>query len=229
MANIAIIPARGGSKRIPLKNIKPFLGKPVIGFAINAALESKLFDEVMVSTDDARIAEVARQFGASVPFMRSDGNSSDTATTASVLLEVLENYDGLNRSFDTACCIYPTSVFTTPSLLREGYEKLKAENFQSVFSAVAFSYPIWRGLEELPDGRVKLVWPEFMNSRSQDLKKVIHDAGQWYWFKVDELRRTQHLFMERSGVIIMDENLVQDIDNETDWKLATLKYRLLNP
>ena len=166
---IAIIPARGGSKRIPRKNIKLFFDKPIIAYSIEAALESGLFDEVMVSTDDEEIAEIAIKYGAKVPFLRSEKNSDDNATTVDVILEVLNQYKSVfNINYSLGCCIYPTSPLIQIDHLKEGYELLKSFNYDSVFPIVAFSYPVWRGLQINEDNLVSMEWPEYYNSRSQD-------------------------------------------------------------
>lgn len=178
MKNIAIIPARGGSKRIPRKNIKPFMGKPIIAYSIEAALQSGLFDEVMVSTDDEEIAEIACKYGAQVPFMRSAEMSNDYAGTADVILEVLRMYKEQGREFETVCCIYSTAPFVTPERLREAYGKMNSE-IDSVFTCVAYSYPIQRSLH-IVDGKIGMVYPEYESSRSQDLETIYHDAGQFY-------------------------------------------------
>lgn len=226
MGNLAIIPARGGSKRIPRKNIKNFLGKPIIAYSIETALKSGLFEEVMVSTDDEEIATIARAHGASVPFLRSSKNSNDYATTLSVLKEVEEEYRlKLNKSFDLICCIYPTAPLINEEHLIEGLQKLQVGDVDVVFPVVPFSYPIWRGVEII-DGFTKMVWEEHLDSRSQDLKTVYHDAGQWYWYNPIEVK--QSLFNGRVRSLILAEETVQDIDNLTDWKLAEIKYQLLN-
>lgn len=227
MRNIAIIPARGGSKRIPRKNIKDFLGKPIIAYSIEAALNSGLFDEVMVSTDDNEIAEIAIKYGASVPFMRSDKNADDNSTTVDVLLEVIDSYTQSGNIFDFACCIYPTAPFVTTEKLKEGFEKLEFEKRNSVFPIVPFSYPVWRGLKKEEDGQVNMVWPEYLNSRSQDLKEIYHDAGQWYWFKIEPMKKRKKLFNENTGSIVLNPLEVQDIDNLSDWNIAELKYGYL--
>lgn len=227
MKTIAIIPARGGSKRIPRKNIKDFLGKPIIAYSIRTALESGLFDEVMVSTDDAEIAEVATKLGANVPFLRSEAASDDFATTAAVLTEVLYNYKAIGKQFAFGCCIYPTAPLLKASALKEAYQQLQNENIDTVFPVLKYSYPIWRSLK-IEAGKVGLNWPEHLNSRSQDLPAAYHDAGQFYWFKTDRLLNTGKLFTDNSGAIELDELEVQDIDNETDWKLAELKYKLIH-
>lgn len=226
---IAIIPARGGSKRIPRKNIKLFLDKPIIAYSIEAALKSELFDEVMVSTDDPEIAEIAISYGAKVPFFRSELNSNDIATTTDVLIEVLEQYKiNQNISFEYACCLYPTAPLVQVKEILEGFNLIKNHGFDSVFPIVAFSYPVWRSLFIDKDSRVKMQWPEFYNSRSQDLKTLYHDAGQWYWFQSEILIREKKLYMNNSKGLILDETKVQDIDSLTDFNLAEIKFKELN-
>lgn len=223
MKNLAIIPARGGSKRIPRKNVKPFLGKPIIAYSIEAALATGLFDEVMVSTDDEEIAEVARQYGASVPFMRSAGTANDYATTADVLNEVLSKYKETGKEFDNFCCIYATAPMIQPNNIVSSFELLQKTDFTIVYPVVQFSYPIWRCLDLAPDGTMKRHWPEFENSRSQDLPKQYHDTGTFYWYKTKEWMAGN----VRIGGIEVDETTIQDIDTDTDWKLAEMKYKLL--
>ncbi len=226
MGNLAIIPARGGSKRIPRKNIKDFLGKPIIAYSIEAAINSNLFEEVMVSTDDFEIAEIAKKYGAKVPFFRSNENSDDFSTTMDVIKEVLEVYSNkLNTSFEHACCIYPTAPLIKIDHLKTGYDKLISNNLSSVFTAVEFSYPIWRGLAINEENMAKMIWPEHLNDRSQDLQKVYHDAGQWYWFRPTEL--SDSLISGNIAIIKLEETEVQDIDNLIDWKLAEFKYKIL--
>ena len=227
MANLCIIPARGGSKRIPRKNIKDFLGKPIIAYSIEAALRSELFDEVMVSTDDGEIAEIAKKFGAKIPFMRTDKNADDYATTADVLIEVLNEYEKKGEKFDFACCVYPTAPLIKLEDLKKGFDLIKNNEYDSVFSAVEFSFPIWRGLRKSSEEKFEMVWPEYLNSRSQDLETVYHDAGQWYWFKPEKLAVSQKLTGSNSSCFILPNTQVQDIDNEVDWRLAELKYEIL--
>jgi N-acylneuraminate cytidylyltransferase len=226
MSSIAIIPARGGSKRIPRKNIKPFLGKPIIAYSIEAALESKLFDEVMVSTDDAEIAKIAKQYGASVPFMRSAKTADDFATTADAIIEVIDTYRKLGREFDHVACIYPTAPFTTAAKLTTAFEKLSGNAYSSVFPVVKFGYPILRSLK-IEDGRVSMNWPEHLNARSQDLPKAYHDSGQFYIASTATFLAERTFFTSNSAAIIVDEMEVQDIDNETDWKIAEVKYQMV--
>ena len=166
MGNLAIIPARGGSKRIPRKNIKNFIGKPIISYSIETALKSNLFDEIIVSTDDPEIAEISMKYGASVPFLRSSENSNDFAGTEIVLQEVLQNMKLLNRTFDYGCCIYPTSPMLDVDLLNRGLELLQKNKFDSVFSVTKFSYPILRALNVDSNSRVNMKWPENINSSS---------------------------------------------------------------
>jgi len=222
---LAIIPARGGSKRIPGKNIKEFLGKPIIAYSIQTALESNLFQEVMVSTDDSQIADIALRYGAKVPFMRSKENSDDFAGTADVLFEVLVDYKKNGIFFDSACCIYPTAPLLKRENLIETYNLLISENYDTVFPVVKFSYPIFRALK-FENNKVNMIWEENLSKRSQDLPDSFHDTGQFYWFKINEFLKQKKLFTENSGALILKETQVQDIDNETDWKLAELKYKL---
>jgi len=223
---LAIITARGGSKRIPRKNIKDFIGKPIIAYSIEASIKSDLFEEVMVSTDDYEIAEVARKYGARVPFMRSAKNSDDFATNADVLLEVLEEYGKIGRNFDYACCLYPTAPFITPQKLQQAFKLLVENQADSVFPVVAFSYPIWRSLK-IENGRLMMNFPENLNKRSQDLPVAYHDAGQFYFFQVEKFLTKKKIFSDFSLPLHVSELEMQDIDNEVDWKLAELKYRLL--
>jgi pseudaminic acid cytidylyltransferase len=226
MRNLAIIPARGGSKRIPRKNIKDFLGQPIIAYSIETALNSQLFDEVMVSTDDEEIAEVSKKYGATIPFYRSPETSNDFATTVDVINEVVRDYNlkhGLG--FEHICCIYPTAPLILPSDLEEGLAKLREMNCDSVFPVVSFSYPIWRGLK-INDDKLSAIWPENLNKRSQDLTTVYHDAGQWYWLKSKKFLDT--ILTPNSSYIILNEERAQDIDRLSDWVIAEMKYKLIN-
>ncbi|WP_345157117.1 pseudaminic acid cytidylyltransferase, partial [Pontibacter saemangeumensis] len=223
---IAIIPARGGSKRIPRKNIRAFLGKPIMAYSIEAALESGLFEQVMVSTDDEEIAEVARRHGAGVPFLRSTAASDDFATTAAVLTEVLRAYEASGETYDYGCCIYPTAPLVKTASIRAAFALLTAQQRDSVFPVLRYSYPIWRSLR-MEGGRAVMNWPEHLGSRSQDLPAAFHDAGQFYWFAVKRFLEKQALFTDNTGAIELSELEVQDIDNLTDWKLAEMKYRLM--
>lgn len=223
MKNLAIIPARGGSKRIPRKNVKPFLGKPILAYSIEAALATGLFDEVMVSTDDEEIAEVARRYGAKVPFMRTPATANDYATLAQVMKEVLTTYKERGREFDNSCLILATCPMLQSKDIVSAYECLTTSDFSMVYPVVLFSYPIWRCLDLAEDGSMKRHWPEFENSRSQDLPKEYHDTGTFYWYKNAEWL-TGNI---KIGGIEVDETTIQDIDTETDWKLAEMKFKLL--
>lgn len=225
MKKLAIILARGGSKRIPKKNIRPFLGKPVIAYSIEAAVTSGIFSEVMVSTDDTEIADIARQYGASVPFFRSAETASDTATTVDALLEVLARFETDGKSFEVGCCLYSAAPFITSERLQEGNRLLEQHTADSVIPVVRFSYPIWRGVKKEGDF-LRMVYPEYVHSRSQDLPPVYHDTGQFYWFNTNSLKLHKSLFMPRTVPLELSELAVHDIDTPEDWQMAELKYRL---
>lgn len=224
---IAIIPARGGSKRIPRKNIKFFFGRPIIEYSIKAALDTGLFDEVMVSTDDQEIAEISIKAGAQIPFFRSSDASNDFASTADVICEVLQSYQLVNKFYEIGCCIYPTAPFINPDLLMKGFDLFRSNNFDVVFPVTQFAYPIQRSIRILENSKGEMQWPENSTKRSQDLEPIFHDVGQYYWFKSDILLKKKTLNTENFGVIIVKELMAQDIDNEEDWKIAELKYGLL--
>jgi N-acylneuraminate cytidylyltransferase len=228
MNSLAIIPARGGSKRIPGKNIRPFLGKPILAYSVETALESHLFEEVMVSTDDEEIARIAKENGSSVPFPRSAETANDYAGIAEVLIEVIESYAAMGRGFDTVCCLFPTAPLITEPDLRAGFEKLNAGSFDSVFPVTRFPYPIGRSLRMEGD-RVLMNWPENYPKRSQDLPLAFHDCGQFYWLRVDRFLKARRVFTENSGAIELPSTRVQDIDTEDDWRICELKYKFLHP
>jgi N-acylneuraminate cytidylyltransferase len=222
MSNLCVIPARGGSKRIPRKNIKEFLGKPIIAYSIELALKSGLFDEVMVSTDDEEIAAIASEYGANVPFLRSLGTSNDYATTQDVLNEVIAEYSRKGYQYKNLCCIYPTAVLANVEDLKSGYEMLV--NADMVMPITEFSFPPSRSLSLNEQGSVSYRFPEHKYTRSQDLEPWFHDAGQWYWYRIDALK----LPLEKINinVVIKSNQTVQDIDNLEDWCLAELKYSI---
>ena len=227
MKRLAIIPARGGSKRIPKKNIKEFLGKPIIAYSIEAALKSGVFDEVMVSTDSEEIQAVALKFGAKVPFLRSAKASDDFATTFDVIEEVLIQYEMSGQSFDYACCIYATAPFVSSKRLSKAYSDLIKNDFDSVFPAIAFGFPIQRSLRIVNDAnKMELVYPEHELSRSQDFETIYHDAGQFYWMTVKPILSKKKLWTDNTGIQLISELEGQDIDTEIDWKLAELKHQL---
>lgn len=226
MKAVAIITARGGSKRILRKNIKDFLGKPIICYSIEAALKSGLFEDVMVSTDDEEIADIARKAGASVPFMRSERTSNDYATTDDVLLEVLEEYEKLGKTFDYMACIYPTAPFVTSKKLTDALKILEENKAAAVMPVVSFSFPPQRGMA-IRDGRLAYCYPENAVKRSQDLESIYHDCGQFYFYEVEKYRTSKGNIEDGYLPIIMKETEVQDIDNMSDWKLAEIKYRIM--
>ena len=225
MKTIAIIPARGGSKRIPHKNIRDFHGRPVIAYVIETVIKCGLFDTVMVSTDDNGIADVARKYGAEVPFMRSDAAADDHATTADVIREVLETYAADGVHYDIACCIYPTAPLLTRDRLREAMDILEDESEKTdvVLPVVRFSYPPQRAFRMEGD-LLEMVEPENRDARSQDLEPLYHDAGQFYLFRTEKFFETGQLLTGTVRAMELPEMEVQDIDSETDWAMAELKY-----
>lgn len=223
--NIAIITARGGSKRIPKKNIKEFCGKPIIAYSIEAALQSGVFDEVMVSTDSDEIAEIALHYGAKVPFMRSVENSNDYATTADVLLEVLELYNKQGILFDMMCCIYPTAPFVTAEKLQNAVAILRESAADSLMPVVQYSFPPQRAVV-VRDGKLMYQHPEYALARSQDLEPIYHDCGQFYLCKVDAFKQCRSLIAPNAVPYIMPEEQVQDIDTLSDWNMAEIKYKI---
>ncbi|MGM0462312.1 MAG: pseudaminic acid cytidylyltransferase [Fibrobacterota bacterium] len=225
MSSVCIIPARGGSKRIPHKNIRSFLGTPILAYSIRTALESGIFDTVMVSTDDQKIAETARQYGARIPFFRSREKADDHAGLAAVIAEVLTSYSAQGRYFETACCLLPTAPFVTAEKLRKAQNIFAAKDFDTLFPIVEFSYPIQRALS-ITDDRVCMQWPQNLHRRSQDCTPAYHDAGQFYFIRIERFHTDQSLFTDNSGFILCNELEVQDIDTETDWKLAEIKYSM---
>lgn len=220
---ICIIPARGGSKRIPGKNRRLFLGKPIIQYSIEAALSSGCFEEVMVSTDSPEIAELSIRLGANVPFMRSKKNADDYSTTSEVIYEVLVEYEKLGIYPKYICCLYPTAPFVTGLKLKKGYEVLITTGAKSVITVTSFSFPIQRSLS-INNGRLSFTYPEYISTRSQDLEKKYHDCGQFYFIQVTNFLKDKQIFTDFSIPLEVPETEVQDIDNETDWKIAELKF-----
>ncbi len=226
MKSVAIITARGGSKRIPRKNIKPFLGKPILEYSIEAALAADMFHEVMVSTDDGEIADMARRAGAKVPFLRSERTANDYATTADVVDEVLCAYEAAGMHFDRVCCMYPTAPFVTAKAIRTAMLLLDEKKADCVIPVVKFSFPPQRGVL-VQDGRIVPKWKECMNMRSQDLEPLYHDCGQFYCLNVESFRKQKAIWMENAVPFVQDEMTVQDIDTPEDWEIAEMKYRIL--
>jgi pseudaminic acid cytidylyltransferase len=223
---VAIVPARGGSKRIPRKNIRPFLGRPILARVIEELRAAGSFSEIMVSTEDAEIAAVARASGAAVPFLRSPRNSGDDATTAAVLLEVVAAYEKLGRRFGALCCVYPTAVFVTPALLREGLRLLRESQADCVVPVLRYSFPIQRALR-VDGGRLHMFHPEHMNTHSRDLPQAFHDAGQFYWLRTERFLAQKTVYMEDAVPLHIDELQAHDIDTEDDWRIAELKFGYL--
>jgi pseudaminic acid cytidylyltransferase len=224
---VAIIPARGGSKRIPQKNIRSFAGKPIIGYSIAAAHQAGLFDRVIVSTDSEEIAAVASACGAEVPFRRPAELADDHTGTTAVLLHALEALEGAGQACEAYCCIYATSPFIRPSDLRRGYELLCARQASTVFSVTTFPYPVSRALRVREDGRVEMFWPQHLDARSQDLPEAYHDAGQFYWGRTERLKEERRLFTADSYPVVLPRYLVQDIDTPEDWATAERMFDVL--
>jgi N-acylneuraminate cytidylyltransferase len=221
---LAVIPARGGSKRIPRKNIKSFAGKPIIGHSIYAALQSDCFDKVIVSTDDTEIADVARDLGAEVPFVRPDHLSNDFAGTIDVVCHAIDEVK--EQGFDPAhiCCIYATAPFITPRVLQDALQLLLGENVDYCFPVGAFSAPIQRALKLDVNSAVEMFDAETRDTRSQDLTQAYHDAGQFYWGKVDAWLKHKPVFEKNSRAIVLPSYRVQDIDTLDDWIRAELMF-----
>jgi pseudaminic acid cytidylyltransferase len=227
MSNLAIIPARGGSKRIPGKNMKLFRGVPIIHYVVDTVMGSGLFDEIMVSTDDEEIVSCVRKKPVSVPFMRSKKNSDDFATLSDVVAEVLESYNSLGKHFVNVCIILPTAVLIKKEKLIQGLEQLKNGGYSSVVPVVRYSSPIQRALTMGDSGILKMLHPENKLVRTQDLSPAFYDSGQFYWVHTDNFLKERGIFMNNSGAIELSEMEVQDIDYAEDWELAELKYQFL--
>jgi N-acylneuraminate cytidylyltransferase len=227
MSSVCIIPARIGSKRIEKKNIKNFLGKPILSYVIKEALSSGIFDEVMVSTDSEEISEVAKASGAKIPFLRSPKNSDDFAGTEEVLLEVEEKYRQTGIHFEEICCIYPTAVLLTAGLIKETNLAFHSNQYTALFTAVKYGHPIQRSFRT-ENGFAVLNWPEHRDTRTQDLQPMYHDCGYLYWIRTEALLEKKTLFTERTGLFVLKENQAQDIDTSDDWKIAELKYKALH-
>ena len=223
--NVAIIPARGSSKRIPGKNIKNFAGKPIITYSIDAAEASGIFDRIIVSTDSEDIADVARSAGAEVPFARPSELSDDHTPTAPVLEHALRWLKSEGCSVKYLCCIYPTAPFVRSKDLIRGYELLVENNVSSVFSVTEFEFTIFRGLKINDEGFVEMFWPEHELTRSQDLPQAYHDAGQFYWLDSEKFLKNKKLYAKDAKPIILPRVLVQDIDTLEDWETAEIMYK----
>ena len=224
---LCVIPARGGSKRIPRKNIRPFMGKPLIGYSIETTIQSGLFDRVIVSTDDNEIAQVAKEFGAEVPFIRPKELSDDFTTTNAVVKHAIQWYKDKGKPVDYVCCVYATAPFLNMSYLKKGLEQLISSEKSYAFSVTSFAFPIQRALRITSEGCVEAIWPENIYKRSQDLDEAYHDAGQFYWGRSEAFLDDVVTFSSASIPVILPRHLVQDIDTLEDWHRAELMYRSL--
>lgn len=226
--NLAVIPARGGSKRIPQKNIRDFCGKPIIAYSIETALTSRFFDQVIVSTDDEEIASVAREFGAETPFVRPTEIAGDYTSTNSVVKHAIEWYQKRAHTFSLVCCIYATAPFLQVRYLKEGHDRLISSDKSFAFSVTSFPFPIQRAIRITSKGDVQAFWPEHINSRSQDLEEAYHDAGQFYWGRPSAFLNDQATFSNLSIPIVLPRYLVQDIDSIEDWQCAELMWKAVS-
>ncbi|HEX7799022.1 MAG TPA: pseudaminic acid cytidylyltransferase [Asticcacaulis sp.] len=227
MSRIAVIPARGGSKRIPRKNIRPFHGRPMIAYPIRAALQSGLFDRIIVSTDDEEIAAVARDSGAETPFVRPPELADDHAGTGEVVVHAIRWLIDHGQPVDACCCIYATAPFLTPERLREGWRALQTRGKAFAFSATSYAFPIQRAIRLTPGGGVEMFWPQHRTTRSQDLEPAYHDAAQFYWGLGTAWLSGVDAFSEAGAAVILPRAEVVDIDTPEDWEVAEQAYRLL--
>lgn len=225
---VAIIPARGGSKRILRKNIKSFAGLPIIAHSIKAAQESKLFDRIIVTTDDDEIAAIAHSFGAEIPFMRPKELSDDHTATIPVIAHAIQTLQANGEVIDAACCIYATAPFIRPQDIISAYNALITHNKQYAFPVTTFPFPIWRGVKRNDDGDIEMFWPQHFVTRSQDLKEAYHDVGQFYWGTPEAWLSGKPIFSDAATTIVLPRHLVQDIDTLEDWTRAELMYKVLS-
>lgn len=225
--NICVIPARGGSKRIPRKNIKEFNGKPIIAYSIETALKSNCFDQVIVSTDDVEIAEVAKKYGAQVPFLRPEELSNDYAGTIPVIKNAIEWMEDNKSSVENVCCLYATAPFIRSQIISQAYQQLNNSKADYCFSVTSFVFPIQRAIKIVEKGKVSMFYPEHFNTRSQDLEEAYHDAGQFYWGKAQAFKDELPIFTEVATPYILPRYLVQDIDTPEDWIRAESMHRVL--
>ncbi len=224
---LCVIPARGGSKRIPRKNIKEFCGQAMIGYSIEAAITSQCFDKVIVSTDDQEIAKVAKSFGAEVPFIRPDELANDHAATIPVVKHAIEWFDEQGQSPTDVCCLYATAPFVQPEAIQQAYVQLKETRADYCFTVTSFAFPIQRAIRLTQDNRVNMFQPDYFETRSQDLEEAYHDAGQFYWGKAEAFKQQKLFFSEAATPYILPRHLVQDIDTKEDWIRAEAMYKVL--
>lgn len=222
---LAVIPARGGSKRIPRKNVRVFCGKPMIAWSIETARQSGCFDEVVVSTDDHEITEVAKQYGASVPFMRPASLADDFTGTAPVVRHATEWFQQRGISPSEVCCVYATSPFLQVDDLRRGLDLLLANNCSYAFSVTSYPFPIQRAIRLTEQGRVEMLHPKHFNTRSQDLEEAWHDAAQFYWGRTEAWVAERVIFSRESVPVILPRHRVQDIDTPEDWSTAEVMFK----
>lgn len=222
---LAVIPARGGSKRIPRKNIKPFCGKPMIAWSIEAALQSGCFDAVVISTDDAEIAEVAREHGATVPFMRPAELADDHTGTIPVIRHVIEWHQHQGQTPKQVCCLYATAPFVRAEDLQRGLDVLEETGCDYAFSVTSYAFPIQRAIRITPQGRVEMFHPEHFNTRSQDMEEAFHDAGQFYWGQASAWLAGKPIFSPDAAPVILPRHRVQDIDTPEDWTRAEWMFK----
>jgi len=227
MSVIAVIPARGGSKRIPHKNIKEFCGKPMIAYSIEAAKNAGIFDRIIVSTDSEKIAFTAKEFGADVPFMRPCELADDHTGTDAVILHALKWLMEDREKIDYICCIYATAPFVRAEYIIKGYNILRDKNAASCFSVTTYPFPIFRSLKINDNGRLEMFWPEYRETRSQDLTEAYHDAGQFYWADVKSYLKEKQFYSKDAVPVILPRYLVQDIDTPEDWETAEKMYSVL--
>jgi pseudaminic acid cytidylyltransferase len=221
---LCVIPARGGSKRIPRKNIKAFCGKPMIAWSIEAAQESGCFERIVVSTEDDEIAAVARQWGAEAPFMRPAQLADDHTATGAVIAHAIRWFEERGETYDPVCCLYATAPFVLPEDLRKGLELLIAEHAEFAFTVTRFPAPIQRAFRITSANRIEMFWPEYFSARSQDLEAAFHDAGQFYWGRAEAWKAQRPIFGRSSVPLCLPRWRVQDIDTPEDWEQATWMF-----
>lgn len=221
--NLAVIPARGGSKRIPGKNIKTFAGKPMIAHSIEAAKRSGLFERIIVSTDSQEIADIALKYGAEVPFLRPAAIADDFTPTQNVLTHALE-FASETVSYEYLCCIYATAPLVSTEYIKKGYELIKEKKANTVFSVASFPHPIFRAYKVTDDGTVQMFWPEHGLTRSNDLPEAFHDAGQFYWIDAANFMKTGKMISKPAFPLVLPRYMVVDIDTKEDWEVAEFMY-----
>lgn len=224
---VAIIPARGGSKRIPRKNIKPFAGLPIIAYSIKAAQASGLFDRIVVSTDDAEIADVARSYGAEIPFIRPKELSDDHTPTIPVIAHAIQTLQTNGDVISHACCIYATAPFIRSEDIQRAYNALITHNKHYAFPLTTFPFPIQRGVKRDENGNIEMFYPKHFTTRSQDLEEGYHDVGQFYWGSTQAWLDGKPIFSDVATTIVLPRHLVQDIDTPEDWDRAELMHKAL--